>query len=303
MSFAKNISQELLVNALNESRDGITIADARQPHFPLVYVNEGFERLTGYAAEEVIGEGYRILQGEDVDQPEITVIRTALLNGQGCEATLRNYRKDGTMFWNQLSISPVHDAAGTLTHFIGIQKDVTDRVHLEQQLNAMAYTDPLVGIANRRRFDERFRDLLHVGQRTHSGMSVLMVDLDHFHQFNARYGQSAGDECLRKVSECIAKLFRRATDCVARYGGEEFAIVSLSFSAGALRQHAEKLCEEVRSLGIPHSDSPHGVVTISIGGVHCLPNREMTEDTLLGLVNAKLQAAKRNGRNCVNIIG
>ncbi|HEY0664460.1 MAG TPA: diguanylate cyclase [Gallionella sp.] len=298
-----NISHELLVKALNESRDGITIIDAQQPGFPLVYVNQGFEKLTGYQAGEVIGHDYHMLQGSDTDHPEIATVRAAVAKGQGCVVTFRNYRKDGTMFWNQLSLSPVRNADGVLTHYIGIQKDATDRIQLEQQLNELIYTDPLVGIANRRRFDERFKDLLHVARRIHSGMSLLMIDIDHFKQFNLRYGQSAGDECLRRVGENLAKSFSRASDCVARYGGGEIAVVSLSFGAAALRQHAEKLCEQVRQLAIPHEDSPQGVVTISIGGVHCMPNRETTEDMLMSLVNSKLQAAKRNGRNNALVIG
>jgi len=296
-----DVSQELLVKALNESRDGITIADARQSGFPLVYVNQGFEKLTGYTAEEVIGKSYHMLQGSDTEQPEIAVIRTAIAKAQGCVVTLRNYRKDGTMFWNQLSISPVHNAEGVLTHFIGIQKDATDKIQLEQQLSEMIYTDPLVGIANRRRFDERFRDLLHVARRIHSGMSVLMIDLDNFRQFNERYGQLAGDECLHMVANCIAKSFSRASDCVARYGGEEFAVVSFSSGIEPLRAHAHKLCEQIRALGIPHSDSPHGVVTISIGGVHRQPNSEITEEQFVELANQQLLAAKHGGRDCVRI--
>lgn len=298
-----DISQELLVKALDESRDGITIIDAQQPGFPLVYVNRGFEKLTGFTASEVLGHDYHMLQGQDTDHPEIAVVRAAVAKGQGCVVTFRNYRKDGTMFWNQLSVSPVRNAEGKLTHFICVQKDATDKIQLEQQLNDLIYTDPLVGIANRRRFDERFTDLLHVARRIHSGMSLLLIDMDYFKQYNQRYGQSAGDECLRRVGESIAQSFSRASDCVARYAGGELAVVSLSFGAAALRQHAEKLCEQVRQLAIPHEDSPQGVVTVSIGGVHCMPSRETSEEMLLGLVNSKLQGAKKAGRNNALVIG
>lgn len=130
-----------------------------------------------------------------------------------------------------------------------------------------------------------------------------MVDLDYFRQFNQRYGHSAGDECLRMVGNCIAKSFLRASDCVARYGGEEFAIVSFSSGIESLRAHAHKLCEDVRALGIPHSDSPHGVVTISIGGIHRSPNREATKEQFIGLANQELLSAKSGGRDCVRIIG
>ena len=126
--------------------------------------------------------------------------------------------------------------------------------------------------------------------------------LDNFKRFNERYGQSAGDECLRRVGVCIAKSFIRTTDCVARYGGEEFAVVSFSTDADALRKHAQKLCERVRALGIPHGDSPNGVVTISIGGIHRLPNRDTTEELLIEIAEQQLLAAKHSGRDCVHII-
>lgn len=295
-----NISQDLLANAINESRDAIVIADARKQGFPLVYVNRSFEKLTGYAADEAIGKSFYFLQGTDTGQPEATALNAALAASESCVVTMRNYRKDGSMFWNEASISLLHNAEAAPTHFIGVQNDVTDRVIEEQQLTGK---DSLVGISNRRHFDQRLTDALAFARRAHSGMSVIIIEVDYFSQFNECYGQSAGNECLRSVSECISELFVRTSDCVARLGGGEFAVVSLSFGAGALRQHAQKLCEKVRMLNIPHSDSPHGVVTISVGGVHCMPNQETSEEALIGLANSKLLAAKRNGCNCVLVIG
>jgi len=303
MNSNAEIYQDLLVKAVSEAREGITIADAQQQDFPLIYVNEGFERLTGYSSGEVMDKNYRILQGTDTDQPEIAVMLAAIAKGEGCVVTLRNYRKDGSMFWSELNISPMHNAQGTLTHFIGILKDMAARGQIGQQPETSIYTDPLIGMGNRRHFDERFADLLHVAQRIHTGISVLMIDLDHFKLFNEHYGHSAGDECLRMVGDCIAKSFIRTSDCVARYGGEEFAIVSFSTGIEALRDHAQKLCEQVRALNIPHGDSPHGVVTISIGGIHRLPNRDTTEELLVELANQELLSAKHSGRDRVHIIG
>jgi diguanylate cyclase (GGDEF)-like protein/PAS domain S-box-containing protein len=303
MNSNAEIYQDLLVKAVSEAREGITIADAQQQDFPLIYVNEGFERLTGYSSDEVMDKNYRILQGTDTDQPEIAVMLAAIAKGEGCVVTLRNYRKDGSMFWSELNISPMHNAQGTLTHFIGILKDMAARGQIGQQPETSIYTDPLIGMGNRRHFDERFADLLHVAQRIHTGISVLMIDLDHFKLFNEHYGHSAGDECLRMVGDCIAKSFIRTSDCVARYGGEEFAIVSFSTGIEALRNHAQKLCEQVRALNIPHGDSPHGVVTISIGGIHRLPNRDTTEELLVELANQELLSAKRSGRDRVHVIG
>ncbi|HEY4697307.1 MAG TPA: diguanylate cyclase [Gallionella sp.] len=303
MNATANISQHLLAKAINTSHDGIAIIDAQQSGFPLIYVNHGFERLTGYTSAEVVGKNFRVFQASDDHQSGLAVIRSAITKGEGCVATLRNYRKDGSMYWNELSISPVHDDSGMLTHFIGIHKDVTARILLEQQLSALTNTDPVAGISNRHHFDERFSTLLSIAKRIHSELSVLLIDLDHFKQFNERYGQSVGEECLRKVGNCIANSFRRTSDCAARYSGEEFAVVSFSSNLEGLHQHTGKLCEQVRMLNIPHQDSPHGVVTISIGGIQRMPNKETAKEVLIEQANLKLLAAKRSGCNCVNILG
>lgn len=220
------------------------------------------------------------------------------------------------MFWNELSISPVHNADSKLTHYIGIQKDVTARVLLEQhlhqtgldlntlnrQLNTLVYTDPLIGISNRRRFDEEFAGFFSTAQRTHSELSVLMIDLDRFNLFNHRYGENAGNECLRIVGDCIAKSFSRSSDCAARYGGEQFSVVSLGVNIQDLQQHAQQICAKVRALNIPHGDSPSGIVTISVGGVSRVPYRDTSANELIKLAEVALYDAKRHGRDQVHIV-
>ena len=128
------IDLDILKQAVFESRDGITISDALTVGNPLIFVNPAFERLTGYNAEEALHRNCRYLQNDDRDQLEIAVIRQAVTKGEPCLATIRNYRKDGSLFWNELSISPIYNEHGTVTNFIGIQKDVTSRVLLDQQL-------------------------------------------------------------------------------------------------------------------------------------------------------------------------
>lgn len=127
-------SQELLDRALAAAGEGIVIADARQPDMPLIYVNPAFEAVTGYAAGEVIGRNCRFLQGPGTDQETLEVIRRALAERRGCVVELLNYRKDGSPFWNRLSITPVADTAGEVTHFIGVQSDITARRLAEQRL-------------------------------------------------------------------------------------------------------------------------------------------------------------------------
>ena len=120
--------------SINSATNGIVIVDARQPDMPTVYCNAAFEKITGYAPEEVIGRNCRFLYGTDHQQPGLDVIRVAIRQGDQAKAELRNYRKDGSLFWNELYVAPVKDQQGQLTHFIGIQTDVTQRKRQEIEL-------------------------------------------------------------------------------------------------------------------------------------------------------------------------
>ena len=130
--------------AIEASVDPIVIADARQPDMPLIYVNPAFTRQTGYTAEEAVGRNCRFLQGEDRDQPNLEVLRAALRNGEECVVELRNYRKNGELFWNELQISPVRNAAGELTHFIGVQYNITERKLAAERLQHRAEANLLL---------------------------------------------------------------------------------------------------------------------------------------------------------------
>ncbi|NEP11216.1 MAG: PAS domain S-box protein [Symploca sp. SIO2C1] len=120
--------------AIDASSVGITIADARLPDMPLIYVNPAFEVITGYSPAEVLGSNCRFLQGEKTHQPAVTELRAAIKAGENCTVTLLNYRKDGTPFWNELTISPIYDDDNRLTHFVGIQADISARVRAETAL-------------------------------------------------------------------------------------------------------------------------------------------------------------------------
>ena len=120
--------------AIANVQSGVTIADARQPDLPLIYVNPGFQKMTGYSAKEAIGRSCRFLQGQDRNQAPLDDLRDALRKGEACVVQLRNYRKDGSLFYNELHISPVRNELGELTHYVGIQLDVTDRVRANEVL-------------------------------------------------------------------------------------------------------------------------------------------------------------------------
>ena len=129
-----NVSLGLLDQAIASSSVGVVIADVNQPNQPLIYCNPAFESITGYSREEVIGYNCKFLQGADTDPKSIEIIREAIRSQTGCCVVLRNYRKDGTPFWNELTISPVFNDQNQLTHFIGVQSDITEKIEVIKAL-------------------------------------------------------------------------------------------------------------------------------------------------------------------------
>ncbi len=133
---AKWAEQELLLRdrALASSADGVVISSMTLPNQPIIYANRAFERITGYESHEVLGMNCRLLQRDDLDQPGLSQIRRAIAEGSACQVVLRNYRKDGSLFYNELAISPVLSPEGKVTHYVGVQNDITDRMAAEQVL-------------------------------------------------------------------------------------------------------------------------------------------------------------------------
>ena len=131
------INAKLLQLVIEASNDGIVVAEQEGDDNILIYANPAFERLTGYPVDDILYRDCRLLQGEDRDQPALQAIREAVKNNQPCRQIIRNYRKDGTPFWNELSITPVFNEADQLTYFIGIQKNVTAEVDALQRVEAL----------------------------------------------------------------------------------------------------------------------------------------------------------------------
>lgn len=132
------INAQLLQMVINASNEGIVIAEKEGEHDNiLIYVNPAFERMTGYTSEEILYQDCRFLQSGDRDQDALPLIREALGSGGSCRKILRNYRKDGTPFWNELSISTVKNPSDGQTYFVGVQKDVTVQVKAQQRLTQL----------------------------------------------------------------------------------------------------------------------------------------------------------------------
>ncbi len=181
-----------------------------------------------------------------------------------------------------------------------------ERVQLEQantQLEHMATIDPLTGVNNRRQMEKVLDAEWRRASRSHTCLSVLMVDIDHFKKYNDGYGHQAGDVCLVQVAECIANSFRRSLDTVARYGGEEFVVVLPDTGAEQAQQLAATLCANVRELHIEHAftDTAHREVSLSVGVARAWPGAGSDYTALLRCADKALYQAKERGRNRVAV--
>jgi diguanylate cyclase (GGDEF)-like protein len=167
-----------------------------------------------------------------------------------------------------------------------------------EELRQMSMRDGLTGIANRRSFDERLAVELRRGQRSQAPLSLLMLDIDHFKQFNDHHGHFAGDDCIRAVAASLASVVHRASDLVARYGGEEFAVLLPETDADAAARVAHACLDAVAALRIPHPTSgTDGFVSVSIGGCTLEVSPEATPATLITRADQALYLAKRAGRS------
>ncbi len=128
---------QVLTAILDHCVNGVTLADPDQEDCPIVYANKAFETLTGYGPDDIIGKNCRFLQGADKDQPEIVRLREALKKHEAVEVTLRNYKKDGTLFHNHLAVTPLYDSKGDLLYYLGVQYDVTYKVNADTEIKKL----------------------------------------------------------------------------------------------------------------------------------------------------------------------
>ena len=140
------IIPQILTQILDGSVNGITLSDPDQDDNPIVYANKAFEKISGYSNEETVGRNCRFLQGQERDQEELQLIREAIKNAKPVEVTLKNFRKNGELFYNRLSITPLFDSEGHLIYFLGVQYDVTAQIQAQQEIKTL--TDTLHKLSN-----------------------------------------------------------------------------------------------------------------------------------------------------------
>ena len=274
---------------------GISIARYDpQSDFPLVYANPAFEQITGYSVASVIGKNLRFLHGPDTDQSSLAEVRRAIHEGKPLKVVLRNYRRDGSGFLNELQLSPIHNEAGDLTHLVGIQNDVTELIESRELLARQAHYDALTKVANRYHFIDLLNYSLKLARRQSQKVAVIYLDIDDLKQVNDTLGHRGGDLLLIHTAERIASAVRE-TDLIGRLGGDEFALFCTGYSKD---DEVEGLIKRVfTSLSVPlRIEGREFFVTVS-AGYSMFPNDAGDSQELLRLADLAMYSAKKAGKN------
>ncbi|MBF0192253.1 MAG: diguanylate cyclase [Magnetococcales bacterium] len=237
--------QELMrlqVTAMETAANVIFITD---PHGLFLWVNPAFTQVTGYTLKDVRGQTPRILKSGLHDETFYQNIWTTIRQGHVWQGEILDCRKDGSLYIQETTISPVRDHHGQVSHFVSVQQDITLRKELERKLREQAEYDTLTGLPNRRLFEDRLSQAIALAERNQGHLALMLIDLDRFKAVNDTLGHEAGDDLLKQAAARMLSAVRRS-DTVARLGGDEFTVIlHEAIHIARIRPVAEKLLEQL----------------------------------------------------------
>ena len=287
-------SLRLREQMIEVSANAIILCSADGPDYVIEYVNPAFQRITGYAKADVAGHSLDFLHGTAHDQQGGDDIRAAMSEKREGRALLRNYRKDGSSYWNELYVAPVSDENGAISHFVVAQYDITEVMRYEAELGFQARHDTLTGLANRKLLAERLTDNI-AGADHHGGtIWVAFLDLDRFKFVNDTLGHDAGDILLKQLALRL-QAAGREIDTVARVGGDEFVLVlpQISGDGGPMAVLQRMIAAVAEPLAV---EGHEFFLTCSIGvAVYSADGKNA--DSLVKHADVAMYRAKEKGRN------
>lgn len=293
---AAEAEARLLARAFESSKSGMLIADARSADLATVYVNPAFVRMSGYAESEILGRNCRFMQGEDRDQEALRTVRETLAKQGECEVVLRNYRRDGSLFWNQLTLAPVRDAEGEVTHYIGVSTDLTDRRRHEAELAYLARHDQVTGLPRFIDPDDALRGLFEEAASAGEQVALWCIDIDRFQSVNESVGYRGGDEVLRLLASRI-RYITGAAGKLWRLTSDEF-VLALRYRPGECEPLA--IAEQIReTLEVPVPVSGSQLFLSGTIGVALYPDNARDPVELFQCSESAMYRSKRSGRNSV----
>lgn len=271
------------------------------------YLSPSVREILGVEAETMIGTHILENLHED-DHDTVNQVMDRLREGSTRESMIiRRKRADGKQIWLETTLNRLPGGTGGADiRIVAVTRDVTRQKIIQEELDALANTDELTQLANRRSFNIHFEDMVLQAAKQLAPLSILMIDADRFKFFNDTYGHAAGDDCLRALANVVRGSIRRSRDFAARYGGEELAVLLPDTDGTGALKAAEKIRQRVCDLKLPHEKNlPWGYVTISIGTAtfHPAKGDRLTTAELFEYADHALYRAKNSGRNQVAAAG
>ncbi len=275
--------------ALEQTADSVLITD---PEGIIQYVNNAFEVHTGYSRDEALGARPNLVRSGHHDEAFYRDLWTTIKEGRAFRATFTNRKKDGELYYEEKTITPVHGEDGAIISFVSTGKDVTERVEMEQQLERLAVTDSLTGLPNRLRFEQLLESEVERSERYGNPLALIMLDIDHFKSINDIHGHDVGDEILCAFADEVGGHIRQS-DALARWGGEEFMLLAPETDHADALALAEKVRQRLEAKTF-RIDEP---VTASFGVAVLHPGEKPKQ--LVKRADMALYRAKELGRNQV----
>ena len=288
-------SLRLAYKVIEASHDAVMITDAKGI---IQSVNPSFCKLTGYSADEALGQTPSLLSSGQHDHLFYQQMWQGLQQQGYWQGEIWNKRKNGEIYPEWLSISAVRNDQGAINQYAAIFSDITERKKREQKIHELAYFDELTGLANRRLFQDRLEQALANAKRHHHQLAVLFLDLDLFKRINDTLGHQAGDEALRQVAKRLQKA-SRAGESVARLGGDEFTMLVPECEA---KEEIVKLAQRiVAQFELPFQIQQNELALTTSVGISIYPQHGHTASELLKCADAAMYQAKESGRNNYSI--
>lgn len=289
----KQVENDLRIAATAfQTQEGIMITDATSV---ILNVNKAFTEITGYLAEQVIGQTPRILQSGGHDKEFYTAMWNTLLNEGAWQGEVWNKRKNGQIYPQYLTITAVKND-GAVTNYVSTITDITDRKANENTIRNLSFYDSLTELPNRRLLEQRIKHAIEINRLENKKIAVLMMDLDKFKAVNDTLGHKAGDDLLKQVAVRIQACLPEK-EMVARYGGEEFVFIAPATDGDTALRLARKICSAFEQLGLPHELSDFAFVSVSIGVAVIVPTEDLQPKDLIQIADEALYLAKKQGRN------
>lgn len=272
------------------------------------YIGPQIEELLGWEPASWVSANDWAMRIHEEDRDRVVNFCVAQSkSGIDHEADYRALTKDGSYVWIRDVVHVVRDEKGEVDALVGFMFDISERkkteeklIELQKELEALSYRDSLTNVANRRMFDTIMEREWADAQRNKTPLSLILLDIDYFKQYNDHYGHIHGDECLQQVAELLSKTATRPRDFLARFGGEEFVLVLPETNAESARKIAERCRDFITQSQIPHIKSFIGNhLTASLGVATMVPERGQESVAFLREVDRRLYQAKQNGRNCI----